>query len=136
MWLLYVCVCVWLWLCLWRLQTLFPLLNVSGTGLLTKAELVCGFLLIIDGSIEQKLEMLFHSFDKERRGRLERPAVLRLVTTLLTMAYDRGMSNEEVSPSSLQPQYVWVGLLLRRAVPVPMVVAAAAAVAVTVAVSW
>lgn len=79
-------------------QTLFPLLNVSGTGRLTKAELVCGFLLIIDGSLEQKLEMLFHAFDKRGTGRIQKPAALRLIVTLLTMAYDRGVKNHQVTP--------------------------------------
>jgi len=76
-------------------QRLFRLLNVSGTGRVTKAEVVCGFLLIVDGSIEQKLEMLFHSFDKAGRGRLTRPAVLRLIITLLTMAYDQGTKSTD-----------------------------------------
>ena len=101
-------------------QTLFPLLNVSGTGRLTKAELVCGFLLIIDGSLEQKLEMLFHAFDKRGTGCIQRPAALRLIVTLLTMAYDRSVKNHEVQPlTDAEGKPTYDAVVVSRRAPTP-----------------
>jgi Ca2+-binding EF-hand superfamily protein len=55
-----------------ELRALFDLYDINHNGKISWKEYICTVVLIMHGSLEEKLTLLFNVFDEDRNGRISR----------------------------------------------------------------